>query len=1323
MTRVALLFDNTPRPETTGFYVRRALGQVANVEHFVPSEFDQLARGEHGPFDLLLAIDDGLDYDLPSTSAPLAFWAIDTHVGFERILAKARQSRFVFAAQRNGAERLRHEGIDSAAWLPLACDPEFHRPHPVSKQFDVAFVGNLLPGSRTELLEQVERRYPYTFIGRRYGHAMAEAFSAARVVFNRSVRDDVNMRVFEAASSGSLLVTNDLAGNGQEELLEHGRHCLTYRDAGELWERIDWALSHERDRERIAAAGRARALERHTYRHRVETILETVERGQRTAVPFPASPSSKDTSYFEFARPEVLALIPESARNVLEIGCGAGRLGSSLKARQPARVTGIELDPRAAAVAKDRLDDVLCRNAEDPDLEFPDGTFDCVVCADFLEHLREPGQLLARIRRWLTPDGMLVASLPNVQHHSVVTSLLAGNFTYETAGLLDATHLRFFTRREIEKLLYRAGFESTLLQSIPGPCDGDWWQSPTPEVRIGSLHMTGVDPDRAREFFTYQYLVTARPAPARNDGLTSIILVTHNQLDYTRHCLDSIRRFTDEPYELIVVDNGSTDGTPGFLRGSSDIRLIENADTRGFPAAVNQGLAVACGAQILLLNNDTVVTTGWLRRMLDGLRSDEQVGLVGPVSNSVSGPQQIPVAYTQLHDLDGFAWDWGRSHHRQISDLDRLVGFCLLIDRKVIDAIGGLDERFGIGNFEDDDYCRRARKAGFRTIVALDSFVHHFGGRTFAASGIDFNGLMAQNQRLYEEKWSADRTPVASRRSSADMGSAATLPQPHRPRLSLCMIVRDNERTIRPCLESIRPWVDEMIVVDTGSTDRTPEICRELGARVFHFPWCDDFSAARNRSLSYAGGEWIFWMDSDDTIPEACGRQLRALADGEHSDHVLGYVMQVHCPAPNSEGTHDVTVVDHVKLFRNRSDLRFEHRIHEQILPAIRRAGGEVEFTDIHVIHSGSDHTSEGRARKLDRDFRLLKLDADERPDHPFVLFNLGMTYADAGRHDEAIAALEQCLAVSTPGESHLRKAYTLLVASLAHVSDFSAADRRCKEGLEHFADDPELLFRQALLHHERGDLRAAEQTYLKLLGGAIPASRTFQSRDVAIGGWKARHNLALVHEEMGDITAAVEDWKALLDDHPHRRAVVRALGNLLLRAGWHDQLSAWIAEWETEPKCRGEAWLLKAQVVSQADRLEEALGWIDRAERDSPAELEPLRLRCRILFEAQRWPEAEDALKQLAARDATDGATLHNLATVYRTQGRDTLAIAAYQASLQVRPASVPTLIELGHALLESGDTSAAAATWKEAVRLGPDHPRHTEVRQALQTLGGTSA
>jgi len=181
------------------------------------------------------------------------------------------------------------------------------------------------------------------------------------------------------------------------------------------------------------------------------------------------------------------------------------------------------------------------------------------------------------------------------------------------------------------------------------------------------------------------------------------------------------------------------------------------------------------------------------------------------------------------------------------------------------------------------------------------------------------------------------------------------------------MIVRDNARTLPACLESVRPWVGEMVIVDTGSMDDTPRIVESYGGRLFHFPWCDDFSAARNESLRHANREWLFWMDSDDTIPRDCGRGLRRLIDRHVPANVLAFVVQVHCPGGGDSGdpAFDVTAVDHVKLFRNRPDIRFDGRIHEQLLPAIRRVDGQVAWSDVYVVHSGSDQSPDAQRKKL----------------------------------------------------------------------------------------------------------------------------------------------------------------------------------------------------------------------------------------------------------------------------------------------------------------------------------------------------------------------
>jgi len=105
-----------------------------------------------------------------------------------------------------------------------------------------------------------------------------------------------------------------------------------------------------------------------------------------------------------------------------------------------------------------------------------------------------------------------------------------------------------------------------------------------------------------------------------------------------------------------------------------------------------------------------------------------------------------------------------------------------------------------------------------------------------------------------------------------------------------------------------------MVIVDTGSLDETPRIVEAYGGRLFHFPWCDDFSAARNESLRHANGEWLFWMDSDDTIPWECGRGLRRLIDRQTAPNVLAFVVQVHCPGggEDCDPAYDMTSVDHV---------------------------------------------------------------------------------------------------------------------------------------------------------------------------------------------------------------------------------------------------------------------------------------------------------------------------------------------------------------------------------------------------------------------------
>lgn len=534
--RAAVIFDDTLRPETTGTYCLRALRHFVSAEHLHPAN---LPRARCGDFDLFVNIDDGQSYSLPCQLRPAVFWAIDTHLDYERCLTRSRSVDFVFCAQRDGAERLEADGI-AAEWLPLACDPEIHRQYDVPKKYDITFIGNVFPGERAELLALLCREFPHHYVGQSYFDDMARAYSASRTVFNRSVRNDINMRVFESLACGSLLLTNDLSGNGQAELLRDGIHLATYCEANELLDKVRYYLRRHDLRARIEAAGRAEALAKHTYRHRMDRLLnragqlasvksdvrhryssgswpqdqEATAASVESELRGPAQGLNKSSPYFEFARPELVALVPATARRVLDVGCAAGRLGEALKARQSVEVVGVELDAKAAAAARNRIDRIVVGSIEDSTVTFPSGSFDCIICGDVLEHLRDPASALERIRGWLSDDGVLVASIPNTRHHSVVGALLAGNWTYEPAGLLDSTHLCFFTRQDIVDLLAQTGFCRVRLKPIYGPDYADWVQAGHSNgVTIGGLHLSGIPKADAEEFFVYQYLVEATPGP------------------------------------------------------------------------------------------------------------------------------------------------------------------------------------------------------------------------------------------------------------------------------------------------------------------------------------------------------------------------------------------------------------------------------------------------------------------------------------------------------------------------------------------------------------------------------------------------------------------------------------------------------------------------------------------------------------------------------------------------------------------------------------------------------------------------------------------
>jgi len=571
--------------------------------------------------------------------------------------------------------------------------------------------------------------------------------------------------------------------------------------------------------------------------------------------------------------------------------------------------------------------------------------------------------------------------------------------------------------------------------------------------------------------------------------------------------------------------------------------------------------------------------------------------------------------------------------------------------------------------------------------------------------------------------------------------------------LTISLIVRNEEQSLGRCLDSVQGLGDEIVVVDTGSTDGTREVAAGRGARVFDFPWCDDFAAARNETLRHATGRWVLWLDADEYFDEAnrakvkslvdqfsvfgfqfsdSGSQLPVVTDGgplktENRKLKTAPAAFVMVQRSHHAAGQTGSRVQQVRLFPRHPEVHWEYRVHEQLLPSLRRAGVGVRFTDIVIEHTGYVDPAL-RDRKMERNLRLLHLDQAERPDDPFTLFNLGVGYSQLGKLAEAIGLLRRSLERSRPGDSIVPKLYAALVRAHDRLGQAAEARAACRAGRVRSPEDAELLFLDGLLRKAGGDSAGAEGCWKQLVSGGVVSGEWLglpgYFSDVDEGFLAgAREQLGVLCREQGRDREAEEHWLAVVKDRCGdgkltESTPLAATGDLRPPLAMMGLAELYLAQKRYQEL---------EQVVGRLNRIEGhvLLGRAHLAQREfggarrlleSAIEQAPRAVPPRVflthvlLQEGRDLAAAEKVLRELLLIDPGQGESWRNLAVLLRSQNRLGEALEACR-SARAHGSSDPELaLMYGMLLHEAGDLLNAEAILLEVLEKA-DHGKNIAV------------
>jgi tetratricopeptide (TPR) repeat protein len=519
------------------------------------------------------------------------------------------------------------------------------------------------------------------------------------------------------------------------------------------------------------------------------------------------------------------------------------------------------------------------------------------------------------------------------------------------------------------------------------------------------------------------------------------------------------------------------------------------------------------------------------------------------------------------------------------------------------------------------------------------------------------------------------------------------------PTISLCMIVRDEETYIGQCLASVKEFVDEVVVVDTGCQDSTLSIAQGFGARIFKHPWTGDFSAARNHSLDHATGDWILVLDADEKLAPKDGQQLRNLV--QHAN-VKGFklIQRTYlwnagfvCSIPNpgdyveGHGYSDCVEVHVIRLFCSDPGIRYQGRVNELVDPVFDSQGLPLGQSQLVIHHYGKVGSLERLERKKQLYLELGRQKAVEESQNPMAQFEMGAQLYELKQFLECVPYFKTAYGLSKTFSLSL-----LYIAKAYHLSgEMEEADRYYRRCLELGSDNDRVLFDYANFERDQGHFKTA----LKLYQEALSLNPRLALAVFNMGG---------VYIRLGKIERGFETLKKAIHLNPDNEIFHENFGRLSLQGFYLEDAARYLEGFAGRFPDAPRIPAVLAGVFFKLKRFERARDWALRALDREPQDIDVQLVKANAEFSLGRLFEAEESYLAILELDNGHLDSMMNLALIAEHRGDVILAQRRYERLLDSFPHNALALKRLGSLLSAGNDGSKTLAVLERAYEMNQD-------------------